>query len=81
MSGGGRGIERVDVSVDGGKNWLEASKYQQTGIPYIADDMNCDKWAWVFFEVIVDVPHNTQIVAKAVCHISVHSKITHHCSC
>ncbi|XP_044505406.1 sulfite oxidase-like [Mangifera indica] len=66
VSGGGRGIERVDVSVDGGKNWLEASKYQQTGIPYIADDMNCDKWAWVFFEVIVDVPHNTQIVAKAV---------------
>ncbi|XP_044502932.1 sulfite oxidase-like [Mangifera indica] len=66
VSGGGRGIERVDVSVDGGKNWLEASRYQQTGIPYIADDMNCDKWAWVLFEVIVDVSHNAQIIAKAV---------------
>ncbi|XP_031252559.1 sulfite oxidase [Pistacia vera] len=66
VSGGGRGIERVDVSVDGGKNWLEASKYQQTGMQYIADGMNSDKWAWVLFEVIVDVLLNTQIVAKAV---------------
>ncbi|KAJ0111480.1 hypothetical protein Patl1_03022 [Pistacia atlantica] len=65
VSGGGRGIERVDVSVDGGKNWLEASKYQQTGMQYIADGMNSDKWAWVLFEVIVDVLLNTQIVAKA----------------
>ncbi|KAF2316437.1 hypothetical protein GH714_041778 [Hevea brasiliensis] len=31
-SGGGRGIERVDVSVDGGKTWVEASKQQKTGV-------------------------------------------------
>ncbi|KAH9791971.1 Sulfite oxidase [Citrus sinensis] len=66
VSGGGRGIERVDISVDGGKNWVEASRYQKTGIPYIADHMSSDKWAWVFFEVIIDIPHSTQIVAKAV---------------
>lgn len=66
VSGGGRGIERVDISVDGGKSWVEASRYQKTGIPYIADHMSSDKWAWVFFEVIIDIPHSTQIVAKAV---------------
>ncbi|XP_059452408.1 sulfite oxidase [Corylus avellana] len=65
-SGGGRGIERVDVSVDGGKTWMEASRYQKTGIPYITDDISSDKWAWVLFEVTVDVMHSTEIVAKAV---------------
>ncbi|KAJ7974800.1 sulfite oxidase [Quillaja saponaria] len=30
VSGGGRGIERVDVSVDGGKTWVEALRYQKT---------------------------------------------------
>lgn len=66
VSGGGRGIERVDISVDGGKNWVEASRCQKIGFPYIADHMSSDKWAWVFFEVIIDIPHSTQIVAKAV---------------
>ncbi|KAH9743501.1 Sulfite oxidase [Citrus sinensis] len=47
VSGGGRGIERVDISVDGGKNWVEASRCQKTGFPYIADHMSSDKWAWV----------------------------------
>ncbi|KAE8021334.1 hypothetical protein FH972_007232 [Carpinus fangiana] len=65
-SGGGRGIERVDVSVDGGQTWMEASRYQRTGIPYIAGDISSDKWAWVLFEFTVDVMHNTEIVAKAV---------------
>ncbi|KAF7134265.1 hypothetical protein RHSIM_Rhsim08G0043500 [Rhododendron simsii] len=67
VSGGGRGIERVDVSIDGGKTWLEASRFQRTGMPYIADDdSSSDKWAWVFFEVVTDVPKNAEIVAKAV---------------
>ncbi|KAF5479815.1 hypothetical protein F2P56_000606 [Juglans regia] len=66
VAGGGRGIERVDVSVDGGKTWMEAFRYQKTGIPYIADDPSSDKWAWVFFEVTVDVAHSTEIIAKAV---------------
>ncbi|XP_027186022.1 sulfite oxidase-like isoform X4 [Cicer arietinum] len=66
-SGGGRGIERVDVSVDGGKTWMEASRFQKSGIPYIADDCNkSDKWAWVLFEVTTEIQHNTEIIAKAV---------------
>ncbi|KAL0381818.1 UNVERIFIED_CONTAM: Sulfite oxidase [Sesamum angustifolium] len=66
VSGGGRGIERVDVSIDGGKTWVEASKSQKAGIPYISDDESSDKWAWVLFEAEADVPETTEIVAKAV---------------
>ncbi|XP_019161772.1 PREDICTED: sulfite oxidase [Ipomoea nil] len=67
VSGGGRGIERVDISIDGGKTWIEASKYQKTGIPYISDDeFSTDKWAWVLFEAEVNVSHSAEIVAKAV---------------
>ncbi|XP_058764560.1 sulfite oxidase-like isoform X2 [Vicia villosa] len=66
-SGGGRGIERVDVSVDGGKTWMEASRFQKSDIPYTADDDgNCDKWAWVLFEVTADIQQSTEIIAKAV---------------
>lgn len=66
-SGGGRGIERVDISVDGGKTWVEASRYQKTGVPYVADSSSSDKWAWVFFEAQVEVTvGSTEIVAKAV---------------
>ncbi|KEH22125.1 sulfite oxidase-like protein [Medicago truncatula] len=66
-SGGGRGIERVDVSVDGGKSWMEASRFQKSGIPYTADDDdNSDKWAWVLFEVTAEIQQSTEIIAKAV---------------
>ncbi|KAM6549586.1 hypothetical protein CsatB_021262 [Cannabis sativa] len=65
-SGGGRGIERVDVSFDSGKSWVEASRYQKPGIPYVSDDERCDKWGWVLFEATADVHTNTEIVAKAV---------------
>jgi sulfite oxidase len=75
-SGGGRGIERVDLSVDGGKTWMEASRYQKTGIPYITDDISSDKWAWVLFEATIDVTHSTEIVAKAVCWVSSDNNIT-----
>ncbi|PHT57175.1 Sulfite oxidase [Capsicum baccatum] len=66
VSGGGRGIERVDVSVDGGKTWVEANRYQKTGIPYIADDSSSDRWAWVFFEAEANIPQRAEIVVKAV---------------
>lgn len=66
VSGGGRGIERVDVSIDGGKTWVEASRYQKPGIPYNAGDSCSDKWAWVFFEAEAVVPQGAEIVAKAV---------------
>ncbi|KAL7197092.1 hypothetical protein ACSBR1_037001 [Camellia fascicularis] len=48
VSGGGRGIERLNVSFNGGKAWVEASRHQKSGIPYNAiadDDKYCDKWA------------------------------------
>ncbi|WMV17660.1 hypothetical protein MTR67_011045 [Solanum verrucosum] len=66
VSGGGRGIERVDVSIDGGKTWEEATRYQRTGVPYIADDSSSDRWAWVFFEAEANIPQSAEIVAKAV---------------
>jgi len=69
-SGGGRGIERVDVSVDGGKSWMEASRFQKSGILYTADDDdNSDKWAWVLFEVTAEIQQSTEIIAKAVSNI------------
>ncbi|CAN6446894.1 unnamed protein product [Victoria cruziana] len=51
-SGGGRGIERVDLSID--------------DVSYVSDDIKSDKWAWVFFEAIVDLPPYVEIVVKAV---------------
>uniref|UniRef100_I1N788 Sulfite oxidase n=1 Tax=Glycine max TaxID=3847 RepID=I1N788_SOYBN len=65
-SGGGRGIERVDVSVDGGKTWMEASRIQKSGVPYISEHASSDKWAWVLFEVTADILHSTEIIAKAI---------------
>ncbi|XP_039068202.1 sulfite oxidase-like [Hibiscus syriacus] len=65
-SGGGLGIERVDVSIDGGNIWLEASRFQKTGIPSISDHESSDKWAWVLFEITVDILYSTEIVVKAV---------------
>lgn len=54
------------MSIDGGKTWEEATRYQRTGIPYIADDSSSDRWAWVFFEAEANIPQNAEIVAKAV---------------
>ncbi|XP_043704206.1 sulfite oxidase isoform X2 [Telopea speciosissima] len=66
VAGGGRGIERVDVSIDGGKTWLEVARCQKPDVPYVADDICSDKWAWVFFKAEVDIPRKAEIVAKAV---------------
>ncbi|CAA7404700.1 unnamed protein product [Spirodela intermedia] len=66
VSGGGRGIERVDISLNGGKTWVEAHRYQRSGVPYVSDDVNGDKWAWVLFKAEVDIPDNAEIVVKAV---------------
>lgn len=94
LSGGGRGIERVDVSVDGGKTWTEAKlvQWHKKGskdgcyIPdddehqtwtegkkgskderYIPDDdEHRDKWAWVLWELAVQLTSPTDIIAKTV---------------
>lgn len=47
---------------------MEATKSQKAGAPYISDDENSDKWAWVLFEAEANIPQSTEIVAKAVCH-------------
>lgn len=66
LSGGSRGIERVDISADGGKSWFGALRYQKEDVPYVAGDITSDKWAWVLFKAVVDVKGDTEIVAKAV---------------
>ncbi|KAJ3671885.1 hypothetical protein LUZ60_007964 [Juncus effusus] len=66
VSGGGRGIERVDLSTDGGKTWMEASRFQKDDVIYVSDDVSSDKWAWVFFKAVVDINEDTEIIAKAV---------------
>ncbi|KAG0488192.1 hypothetical protein HPP92_007003 [Vanilla planifolia] len=67
VSGGGRGIERVDISVDGGKTWVEAERCQKKDLPYVAsDELHSDKWAWVLFKAVFDAPEHIEIIAKAV---------------
>jgi len=49
-SGGGRGIVRVDVSVDGGKTWKAADLME-------GSEQDMDRaWAWTFWEADVTVP-------------------------
>jgi len=50
-SGGGRGIIRVDVSSDGGKEWLEAD-LEKPDQPFNR------VWAWTPWEATVNVPPN-----------------------
>lgn len=33
---------------------------------YVSDGAQSDKWAWVLFEAMLDIPSNAEIVAKAV---------------
>ncbi|CAE7556367.1 Suox, partial [Symbiodinium microadriaticum] len=49
-SGGGRGIVRVDVSIDGGKTWQEAELTEGSEQPMHR------AWAWTFWECDVQIP-------------------------
>ncbi len=55
VAGGGRSIERVDVSIDGGATWFTASFTEGN-----------DVWAWRFWETEIELTtkHN-EIVARA----------------
>ena len=61
-SGGGRGIIRVDVSIDSGKNWHTAQLKE-------GSEQNPSKaWAWTFWEVSIPAPEGKEkvdIVCKA----------------
>lgn len=61
LAGGGRGINRVDVSVDGGRNWTDATLSR----PQQARDRH---WAWTQWEAkcaVGDSPE-LELVCKAV---------------
>ena len=59
-SGGGRGIIRVDVSIDGGKTWNSATLKE-------GSEQNLNRaWAWTFWELNVDLDRiNDKIICKA----------------
>ena len=50
--GGGRGIIRVECSIDGGKNWHEC---ELTG----ADQEMGKQWCWTLWKCQVDIPEST----------------------
>lgn len=53
-SGGGRKIERVDVSIDGGKNWTAAELYKPIEQRYN------HHWAWTQFYMTLPLSEETQ---------------------
>jgi sulfite oxidase len=65
-SGGGRGIVRVDVSIDGGKNWKTADL-----LPDMGSQQPMDRaWAWTLWQCDFDLPENLkntriEVIAKA----------------
>jgi len=65
MSGGGRGIQRVDVTTDGGRTWHAADLHTDDPQPYGR------QWAWTVWEASVPLPATTktgervEIAAKA----------------
>ncbi|XP_070573052.1 sulfite oxidase-like [Ptychodera flava] len=62
-SGGGRGILRVDVSIDGGQTWHRADLHQEPQ-PYSRN------WAWTLWDINIPIPENHKgpldLVCKAV---------------
>ena len=69
LSGGGRGIVRVDVSADGGEHWTTADLKRYPG--QRADSGR--SWAWTFWDATVPVPEalrteggTVELVCKAV---------------
>ncbi|KAI9007451.1 Oxidoreductase, molybdopterin-binding domain-containing protein [Phycomyces nitens] len=61
LSGGGRSIQRVDVSGDDGKTWVEAILYQPA-----ADGKSTHVWGWCTWIVRIDTVDNVRIVCRAV---------------
>lgn len=53
MSGGGRGILRVDVTIDGGKTWHAASVHSEPQ-PWGR------QWSWVLWEANLELPKDLQ---------------------
>jgi len=68
--GGGRGIQRVDVSGDGGVTWMQAKLLPvPAGVPAPAALRSKRCWAWVQWAATVPVPATAQaleLVCKAI---------------
>ncbi|XP_033105782.1 sulfite oxidase-like [Anneissia japonica] len=62
LSGGGRKIVRVDISLDGGKSWTVANLFTSSqGLLHIDT-----KWSWEFWDcTIKSMPSPCQIVCRA----------------
>ncbi|KAI8920476.1 Oxidoreductase, molybdopterin-binding domain-containing protein [Entophlyctis helioformis] len=58
VAGGGRGINRVDVSADGGKTWTDAELVTKPDGPYGR------QWAWTQWEARVPVPATSASAAS-----------------
>ncbi|KAG0610728.1 hypothetical protein M758_7G087000 [Ceratodon purpureus] len=70
VAGGGRGIERVDISIDNGDKWMEALQLPKLPIEAQAgyeDDPLRPKWAWTLWQLkFVKVETPCIVVVKAV---------------
>jgi sulfite oxidase len=56
ISGGGRTVERVDVSADGGRNW-QTAKFEGDTLP----------WTWRLWQIIFELPVGEhELVVRAV---------------
>jgi len=53
--GGGAGINRIDVSLDGGKHFTKADVLQKP-----IKERRRSEWSWVFFEKYIPVPKELQ---------------------
>ncbi|KAI8969921.1 sulfite oxidase-like protein [Mycotypha africana] len=61
LSGGGRSIQRVDVSGNDGKSWVVAELYQPG-----SDGGNCRFYGWCLWYAKVNVKPGVRIVSRAV---------------
>lgn len=62
LSGGGRGIVRVDVSADGGQNWTTAD-LKRVPDQKVASGRS---WAWTFWEADVPIPESARVKGNKV---------------
>jgi len=69
LSGGGRGIQRVDVTVDGGRTWY-AAHLQTDPQPYGR------QWAWTIWEVTVPLPATTTTTTTTGQRVEIAAKAT-----
>lgn len=71
VAGGGRGIERVDISINNGKKWLEAVRLPKLPIEAqrgYKDDLHRPHWAWTLWQLrFVKLETPCIVVVKAVC--------------